>query len=114
MKRIILSLAALFIFTGTALFAQDVTGTWQGTLQPPSGSGLRTVLKIAKADSGGLAATFLSNDQSGQGVPVSSITLEGTTFKYAIVGFDLKYEGKLSADGNSITGTSNQATITCR
>jgi uncharacterized protein (TIGR03435 family) len=108
MKRIMLSLAALFLFAGTALFAQDVTGTWQGTLQPPSGSGLRTVLKIAKADSGALSATFYSIDQGGQGFPVSSISLEGTTLKYAIIGFDLKYEGKLSADGSTITGTSSQ------
>jgi len=108
MKKIVLCLVAVVVFAATALYAQDITGTWQGTLQPAGGSGLRTVLKIAKADKGGLSATFFSIDQGGQGFPVSSISIEGTTLKYAIVGFDLKYEGKLSADGNSIVGTSTQ------
>ena len=74
MKKLALCLLAFFLFTGTSLFAQDVTGTWQGTLQPPSGSGLRTILKIAKGDDGSLKATFYSIDQGGQGFPVSSIT----------------------------------------
>jgi len=31
--------------------------------------------------------------------------------KYSITAFDLTYEGKLSADGKTIVGTSNQGTL---
>jgi len=42
--------AAFLLLTpllGTTLLAQDITGNWQGTLQPPQGPALRLVLKIS-------------------------------------------------------------------
>ncbi len=85
-----------------------ISGTWQGTLH--AGKDLRTVIKIAKADGGGYKAAFYSLDQSGTPFPVTKITLEGSTVKYSITACDLTYEGKLSADGNTIVGTSNEGT----
>lgn len=84
----------------------DIVATWQGTLHV--GQDLRTVLKVTKADAG-YKADFYSIDQGGQPFPVTKITLEGNTVKYNISAFDLKFEGKLSADGNTIEGTSTQA-----
>lgn len=86
--------------------AQDIIATWQATLH--AGQDLRTVLKVTKADGGGYKADFYSIDQSPNPFPVTKITLEGNTVKYNISAFDLKYEGKLSADGNTIEGTSTQ------
>jgi uncharacterized protein (TIGR03435 family) len=86
--------------------APDIAATWQGTLH--AGQDLRTVLKVTKADSGGYKADFYSIDQGAQPFPVTKITLDGTTVKYNITAFDLKYEGKLSADGNTIEGSSTQ------
>src|SRR5580698_4724984 len=91
---------------GTILFAQDVTGTWQGTLAV--GNGLRIALKISKADNGGLKAVNYSIDQGGQPIPVTSIALQGTTLKFSIIAIGGNYEGKLSADGNSIAGNWSQ------
>jgi uncharacterized protein (TIGR03435 family) len=91
--------------TANSNLAQDIADTWQGTLH--AGKDLRTVLKITKTD-GGYKADFYSIDQSGQPLPVTKITLEGGTVKYSITAFDLKYEGKLSADGKTIVGTSTQ------
>lgn len=85
-----------------------ITGTWQGTLHLPNGQGLRTVLKITKDDKGALKATFYSIDQGGQGIPTSSVSFDGGTLKYGIEFADLTYLGKLSADGNSISGSSTQ------
>lgn len=87
--------------------ASGIDGTWQGTLHIPNHD-LRTVLKISKDSSGALTAQFFSIDQSGQGFPVSTISLNGGVLKYAITPFDLTYEGKVSADGNTITGSSTQ------
>ncbi len=86
--------------------AQDITGTWQGTLQ--AGQSLRTVLKITKGDGGALKATFYSIDQGGQGIPVTSITLQGSTLKYSIMMLDGNYDGKMGPDGTTITGTWTQ------
>jgi uncharacterized protein (TIGR03435 family) len=92
--------------------APDVSGTWQGTLATP-GNGLRTVVKISKADAGGAGgggwkAALYSIDQGGQPIPVTSVSLQGTTFKFTIAPLDLVYAGTLSADGKTITGKSTQ------
>jgi hypothetical protein len=87
---------------------QDIADTWQGTLH--AGKDLRAVIKITKANAGGYKAAFYSLDQSGTPFPVTKITLEGSTVKYSIPAFDLTYEGKLSGDGKTIVGTSNQGT----
>ena len=105
MRNRIARAAAIACFWGIPLLAQDITGTWQGTLQ--AGRDLRTVLKISKAD-GNLKAVLYSIDQGGQGISASSASLQGSTFKMAIEAIGGTYEGKLSADGSSITGTWTQ------
>jgi uncharacterized protein (TIGR03435 family) len=82
---------------------QDIADTWQGTLH--AGRDLRTVVKISKADDGGYKAVFYSIDQSGDGLPVNKLTLDGTTVKMSVMAVAGTYDGKLSSDGKSITGT---------
>jgi uncharacterized protein (TIGR03435 family) len=91
----------------TALFAQNVVGTWQGTIQTPQRP-LRLVMKVTRADDESLKATFYSIDQTPQGIPTSGVTLQGTTFKLTIPAIGGGYEGKLSADGSTINGTFTQ------
>src|SRR3984957_15615666 len=105
MKRWKLWIIALAGLSGGALAAQDITGAWQGTLQ--AGRELRLVVKISKAD-GGLKAILYSIDQQGPGMPASAITLQGSTVKMSVAGIGGTYEGKLNADGTSITGTWTQ------
>ena len=119
-RRVLLGWAAglaLGVLAGGQAWAQGtagapekggIVGTWQGTLHLPNGRDLRTVLKVTKDDKGALAGMFYSIDQSGQGIATNSISFEGGTLKYAIDFISLKYEGKMSADGNSISGTSTQ------
>ena len=85
---------------------QNIADTWQGTLH--AGRDLRTVVKISKADDGGYKAVFYSIDQGGDGIPVTKITLEGTTVKMSLTMIGGTYEGKLSSDGKTITGTWSQ------
>ena len=104
MKKLMLVAMAIIAMCVGALLAQDhdITGTWQGTLH--AGKDLRTVLKISK-EGGALKGTFYSIDQGGQGIPLSSISLQGTSFKFAIAAIGGTYEGKLAnTDATEITG----------
>jgi uncharacterized protein (TIGR03435 family) len=107
MKKFRFWIAALAVLSGNALFAQDLTGTWQGALAA-GGRELRTVIKISTADGGGLRAVMYSIDQGAQPMPVNPVTLQGSTVKMSVPGIGGTYEGKLEADGNSITGTWTQ------
>ena len=80
---------------------QSIADTWQGTLH--AGRDLRTVVKISKADGGGYKAVFYNIDQSGDGITASKCTLDGPTLKITLA-FG-SYEGALSPDGKTITGT---------
>ena len=86
--------------------SQGLADTWQGTLAVEKG--LRTVVKITRADDGGYKAIFYSIDQSGDGIPVTKITLDGNNVTMTLSAIDGKYEGKLSPDGKTITGTWTQ------
>ena len=66
------------------------------------------MVKISKADDGGMKALFYSIDQNGQPLPASAVTLQGSNVKIAIPAIAGDYEGKLGADGNSISGTWTQ------
>lgn len=85
---------------------QSIADTWQGTLH--ARQDLRTVVKISKADDGGYKAVFYSIDQGGDGLPVTKITVDGTAVKMTLTMIAGTYEGKLSPDGKTITGTWSQ------
>lgn len=84
----------------------DLAGTWQGTLH--AGQDLRTVVKINRDEKGVYQGTFYSLDQGAQGFALDSITLQGSDVKLVLKIFNLTYEGKLSADRNTIDGKSSQ------
>ena len=82
--------------------AKDIVATWQGTLH--AGQDLRIVVKISKSDGGGYKADFYSIDQGGQPLSADKVTLDAGTLKMSLKAIGGTYEGKLSADGKSITG----------
>ena len=100
----------LWVYVLAILFAgchhaQDITGNWQGTLIVPHGTPLRIVLQFTRDDSGTLKPTFYSIDQGSEGYRAESITMQDPTVKFVLSFVQASYEGKLSADGKSITGT---------
>jgi len=106
MKNWMLWIIAFAALPGIALRAQNLTGSWQGTLRPGDRE-LRIVIKIA-LDDDKLKATTYSIDQGAQPIAASAITHNGSTIKMTVAAIGGSYEGKLSADGNSITGTWTQ------
>jgi non-heme chloroperoxidase len=107
MTRMPLWIATLATLAAGALCAQDLSGNWQGTLKVGPQE-LRAIFEIAKGDSGGWKATMYSIDQSTEGIPVNSVTLEGSNLKLKVDAVRGTFEGKLSADGQSIAGTWTQ------
>jgi hypothetical protein len=84
--------------------AQDIAGTWQGTIQ--IGGGQRVVVKISKAGTGAGAGWKgeLYNIDSGDASVVPSITLQGAGIRLTIPSTEAGFRGKLSADGISMAG----------
>lgn len=108
MKKLMLcSVALALLFSTIVLLAQDLSGTWQGTLSA-GGRDLRTVIKLEKAANGDLKGAFYSIDQQSPAIPTGPITVQNGTIKIPIPAIGGAYEGKLSADGNTITGTMTQ------
>jgi len=98
----------LLLLSGT-LYAQDITGSWQGTLKP---AGTRIIVRIAKQLDGSLGARILRVDSAppdwGAGNPAGALSIEGSDFKMTVPVLKASCEGKLSTDGKSITGTWTQ------
>lgn len=98
-------LAALSI---GVLLAQDIIGTWQGTVTPKGkGKELKLAAKISRASNEKLTVTFHNADNGGQPFPPGTATLQGANVKFDIPAIGASYEGRLSSDNNSLTGTLN-------
>lgn len=92
------------------LYAQDLSGDWQGALKNRNRE-LRVIVHIEKADGGTWKSVFYSIDESpdrGSGIPVDSVTVQGSEVKLTISALHGTYAGKLSDDGTSIAGTWDQ------
>ena len=101
-------LPALF---GNTLLAQDITGNWQGTLQPPQGPARRLVVKIS-LDNDKLKALVYNVDRAAQPIPANAVTREGSAIKISFSAIAGGYEGKLTAEGDSMAGTWKQDSLT--
>jgi hypothetical protein len=84
MKSVVQWMIVLALVPGSALHAQNVTGTWQGSLQGPQGPALRIVMKITRADDESLKAVLYSIDQGAVPMNASSATQQGSTVKIAL------------------------------
>src|SRR5579871_900054 len=121
-SALMLLAALLSAIAPATLRAQDISGDWQGTLH--AGKDLRVIVHIDKnspeknaaeksaADQAGKTAAtnnawkavLYSIDQGPDGIPVSSVTFQDSTLKLGLELIHATYEGKLSADGQSIKG----------
>jgi uncharacterized protein (TIGR03435 family) len=96
---------ALALLPATALFALDLTGTWQGySNNPDTKESRRTVIKIASSDENPIKLNFYAPDLTYLVFP-GTITVKGSALKMTIPGIGATWQGKLSADGTTLTGT---------
>ena len=107
MQRLLLSILALLALPGSAVLAQNITGTWQGALKVNGPNGLvdvRTVMKISRAENESLKGMFYSIDQDPTPIAMTSITLKGTAVKVSLVLLNATFDGTLGGDGDTISG----------
>ena len=99
------------------LRAQDIAGTWQGTIEagnPQGDKGQRIVVKIAKDAAAGWQGVVhsLDSNMAYEGRATTQMSLQGAELRFAIAPIDSSYQGKLSADGATIAGTWSQSGTT--
>ena len=109
MKKLMLWMVALATMFGTGARAQDLSGNWQGTLKV-GGKDLRVIFNLYKGEKDGWSAKLYSIDQTPQPIPVNSVTKQGSTVKMTIDLIGGGFEGKLSDDNKTMTGTWTQGT----
>lgn len=106
--RKILWIGTVAMLLASSLCAQqDISGDWQGTIEQ-GGQKLRGILRVTKGEDGAWHGVVIPIDMTtdwGAGIPVTSITLQGSTLKFTVASTQGTYEGMVSADGMSIKGT---------
>jgi uncharacterized protein (TIGR03435 family) len=86
-----------------------IAGTWQGTEHTPDGHDLRMELKIAKDEKGALSATLYSLDQTELPPASGPVRFQEGKMRFVNDFPGLTYDGTMSADGNSMSGTMTYA-----
>jgi len=84
----------------------DIDGAWLGTLDMGVPK-LRIVFHIVNTEEG-LRATADSPDQGAKGIPVTTVSRNGSSLKLEMKTLAAAFEGKISDDLKTITGTFTQ------
>ena len=106
MRRTFWYVAAAVLLV-SSVRAQDISGDWQGRLGSGKGS-LRLIVHIDKSEDGGWKATLFSIDQTAEGVPLTTITQQGSSVAFSIAELKVAYKGTIASDGSSIVGSYTQ------
>ena len=95
--------------TAPAASPTDLVGIWQGTLHiAQANRDLRTEIKIVKSADASYKLTFYSIDQGGQPIVADKTAFENLKLTFTMDAIGGKYEGTMSPDGKTITGTWTQ------
>jgi pimeloyl-ACP methyl ester carboxylesterase len=101
-------LTALAMFLAIPVQAQDIAGTWQGTLHQGQKDArvIATIEKAGNSWKGKFYPLDLFQDW-GAFVPIDSVTRQGAELKFEFGLQRGSFQGRLSADGESIDGILN-------
>ena len=92
----------LTALSGAAMPAQDVAGTWQGTI--PNSRPVRFVLKISMSENKALKVDAYDLDDGAVRTPLLNATFDGHTLRFPLAGHSGSYQGEISPDRNTIIG----------
>jgi len=83
-----------------------VDGIWLGTLE--AGKSLRIQLRVRSDSAGHEFCSMDSLDQRAMGIDCGKVSLSGSDFSFDVPAVQGHWNGKLAADGNTLTGTWDQ------
>ena len=98
-KQVFLTVMGLFI--GLGAFAQDITGTWKGTLSV-QGAEMPLIFNVSNED-GTISSTMDSPSQGATDIPMDETTFADNTLTIVFKQAGIKYVGTLEAD--KVSGT---------
>lgn len=101
MKTRVLLLFCL-LFTSSGLWAQDVTGKWYG--QADLGNAKLRIVFDIETKGEGYTAKMQSPDQSGDWIPVESVSFSGDTIRLSIPKLMFSYTGRFEVEKGVIEG----------
>ena len=96
-----------FVLLGLSVSAQDISGYWQGVLHITKNDSL-TIGMIVNMDNDTLRVVMDSPDQYYMDITTSSSKWEDSTLSWKVKDIGASFSGKLSTDGQIITGTFQQ------
>jgi hypothetical protein len=109
--RLMATLALLSVSFAPLALAQSagVSGHWEGAIHVPNQE-LAIVVDLAKNDKGQWMGAIDIPPQHMKGFPLSSVTVKGNSVAFVMKGApgDPTFDGKLSSDGQSISGNFTQ------
>lgn len=82
---------------------EGLDGRWEATVEA-NGAKLRQVLRVSSGE-WGTTALFDSPDQYVNNMPVGDLAREGRTVRFSLARGAARFEGTLSADGGTLTGS---------
>jgi hypothetical protein len=105
--RSLLVVAVLAVSTTDAQSQPDLSGRWEGTLSAGPVS-LRLVFDIQRTTDGVFLGMLTSVDQGNARIPIDVVRVTGNLVHMEVRGVSGKYEGTLSRDGLTLSGTWSQ------
>jgi hypothetical protein len=109
----ILLVASLLIVPAASLSAQaavDPSGHWEGTIQLPN-TAANIEIDLTRNSQGEFVGTFSQPAQRVKGLPLSTVAVENRSVRFVVKGGGdpASFDGTLSADGRSLTGSIGQS-----
>ncbi|GIT50923.1 MAG: hypothetical protein Ct9H300mP15_11360 [Gemmatimonadota bacterium] len=104
-------LVMVLAFSGSELVAQEnerLVGSWRGGLEVGGGASLTIVFNISQDAGGTFTGTMDSPDQGAVGIPLTSVTIEGSSVTVSIQVIQGTYTGTLSDEEDQLSGTWSQ------
>jgi hypothetical protein len=93
-RLLVISITVLQI--NSAIASEDITGTWQGKLEPAPGSELVIQFNISKNDDGSYSVVLNSPDQGAiKDIKANSVLYDSGTLKLEVADLSGSYEGVL-------------------
>lgn len=108
MKKSCFKIILLLLLSVTCGFAQNIAGYWQGYIHITPKDSLAVGMFVTQTDDT-MTLVMDSPDQYSMDIPVSSYKWADSTLSFKVASAGASFTGKLSADGQKITGTLKQS-----